>query len=64
MFFIKKKPAPRPELPPKEVRHARRETKKASKEALKSSQQLNKLLLANGITLKIHIATGGHGGSH
>ena len=63
MFLFKKKtetvPAPHE---PVEVQRAKRQTEIASKKALKSSKQLNKLLTANGITLQIYHATGeGHG---
>lgn len=49
-------------LADKEVEAIKRPTHLASRRALRSAEQLKSLLKADGITLKIHIAT--HGNSH
>ena len=41
----------------------KKKTKKVAEKTTTDIDRLNKLLKANGITLKIHIAAGGHHGS-
>jgi len=45
-----------------EVTAIKRKTKQTTQQTAKDIDRLNKLLKANGITLKIHIAAGGHHG--
>lgn len=62
MLFFNKKHEPITVETPKEVVLAKTRAKKASEKASTNTKQLKELLLANGITLKIHIATGGKHG--
>ena len=45
-----------------EVVELKSKTKKTTIQTQKDIDRINKLLKANGITLKIHIAAGGHNG--
>lgn len=67
MFFFRNKKPSKKEVDmrtPLEVERAKRRTEVAAKRANQSSQKLNKLLLANGITLQIYHATGGEHERH
>ena len=45
-----------------EVTNMQTEIKQSAVKTKRDIDRLNRLLKANGITLKIHIASGGHGG--
>lgn len=46
-----------------EVENLKKKTHKSSEEAKEATERLNKLLVQNGITLKIYIAAGGKHGT-